>query len=1334
MQSIQKVAPILRSIAGQRTASSSILSGVHIITCNDISSANELLSRLLEYDNVLYAEPIYQEQLLLIPNDPDAQQGGNQEYLEVVKAYEAWDINQGDPNIVIGIVDTGLDLLHEDIVDNIYINANEIPNNGIDDDNNGMIDDYQGYDFADNDSNPQSETSFHGNRVGGVAGAVPNNGIGMAGIGFNTKISPLKVFQTTSNLSSGNYGAIIYAADNDYDVINLSWGSTNSFSQFSQDVINYAVLEKDVVVVAAAGNTPEELDFYPASYDNVLSISATNLDDSKANFASYSTNVDLVAPGNQIYSSFRDNGYARDNGTSYSAPMVAGAAALMRSQYPELSARQIMELIRVNTDEIYDLTANSPYFEKLGKGRLNIEKALLRENNKSLRVTDFSPSGTFDTYVFFDDSVKLNLEMLNHLGTLDNVSLSISSTSNFVTILNDELPLGSVSSNANLKNNSTILYLSDDTPPGEEIVVRIGISDNDYLDYQYLRFKTQENFLVNDNAKFSMTVAGNGNLGFAEDGFSNGNGIVWNGNKIANNIGLAISANNLISDNWPLEKDAVIRSRDFLLQKNIKLQRQENADFTTYSVFEDAIANNPLGVTIEQKTFSFDSTILSNGMILQSRLINTSADTIKGLKAGLFTNWNLTSAPSNRSYFDQGVLIAQNNTGSIYTGIKLYAEKSPVYQAIDADNFNGNTLDIPLSFSDSLKIALLKESAFDSAGFIGSGNDIINILGSAGDTLLLGSSIKKTYLIAAASSLDSLFLTISALEAQYEKILRRPVLLKKVLSCEGAIQPIIPEPGSDFRFYTDVFGEKMILENDTLVISEITGDTAFYVQKVNENYLSDIQRIDIELTSKVSQFLMSTDTLYLDDPIKNFVTFTDLSFNAINWQWNFGNETQASIQNPSTLYNSAGTYQVSLTVTNEIGCSDIETRTLVVAPRPSLPSIEDIFICPGEIVVLKTEQQDSLLVYKSQTDNRPVVRGSEINIQHMDNDTILYVTRLADGFESLRKAVKINKSSVKANFIYKPDLAKETVAILLINQSIADSIRWQISNEVFYTDSVSIPVNSSSLSVTLEAFDSLGCVDVNTSVIDFTQSATPTVQFDQPCRGTDLIIQPKNGKYFGLYADVALTSLIAKGENFEIKEINDTLNYFIAGLDSILPSTPVNVIIKPIAYEVEVIASPSRLYLSESKRVNLSTDNPKTTSWSWFLNDTFFETAANPIIFFDSVGTYKLTLNAVSVDHCVESVTLNYEVLQSRPITLASRRNYDVNLFPNPVKNSLKIDTQLQIKRLTINSIMGKEMKVISEIQNRNIELNMSEFKSGIYFITIQTELGVFTEKIYKID
>lgn len=340
--------------------------------------------------------------LAITPNDTFFD---NQWYLNQIQAGDAWDIEQGSSEVVIAIIDTAMDITHPDLDGNIWKNEDEIPGNGIDDDNNDYIDDVNGWDFVydDNDPSPDFHGSYvedgisHGTATASIAAAEGNNKNGITGLSWHSKIMPLKVMDGTgTGYSEYVAKAIYYAIDNGADVINLS------FMGFRwSDDMNTAVKrawEAGIVVVAASGNTPDyiggtdlnEFDEYPACIDQyeddqwVLGVSATDTLDQKALFSNYgSMCIDISAPGMDMFSArtYRpeypgfDVFYNDDwSGTSFSTPVVSGVAALIKSLNPGLSAPEINHILIASGDDIDGVNPN--YEGELGK-RLNAYKALV---------------------------------------------------------------------------------------------------------------------------------------------------------------------------------------------------------------------------------------------------------------------------------------------------------------------------------------------------------------------------------------------------------------------------------------------------------------------------------------------------------------------------------------------------------------------------------------------------------------------------------------------------------------------------------------------------------------------------------------------------------------------------------------------------------------------------------------------------------------------------------------------------------------------------------------------------------------------------------------------
>jgi serine protease len=305
---------------------------------------------------VVYAEPDYVIQATSTPNDAHfgLLWGMNNTGQTVnsdpgtagadISAPAAWALSTGSSSFVIAVIDTGIQRTHPDLAANMWINAGEIPGNGIDDDGNGYIDDVYGWNFYDNNNNPD-DSGGHGTHVAGTIGAVGNNSIGVVGVNWQCQLMALKFIGRRGGYTSDAIRALNYAVANGAKVSNNSWGG-GAYSQALYDSINSAGIAGHLFV-AAAGNDSRNSDAtpsYPGSYtlDNIISVAATNNDDGLASFSNYgATSVDIGAPGVMIASTYKGSGYVYMDGTSMASPHVAGVAALVWSYQPALTLSEV---------------------------------------------------------------------------------------------------------------------------------------------------------------------------------------------------------------------------------------------------------------------------------------------------------------------------------------------------------------------------------------------------------------------------------------------------------------------------------------------------------------------------------------------------------------------------------------------------------------------------------------------------------------------------------------------------------------------------------------------------------------------------------------------------------------------------------------------------------------------------------------------------------------------------------------------------------------------------------------------------------------------------------
>jgi hypothetical protein len=757
------------------------LSLIYRVKFNAAIPVEKALAMLRTCKELAYVEPDYIYYPAYIPNDTLATPQYQYHHTNI-KTFDGWDIQQGDTNIVVGITDTGIDTLHPELIHQIKYNYAD-PVNGIDDDGDGYIDNYRGWNVAYNDNDVQGVVPLHGNFVAGISNAEVDNITGIAGVGFKTKFLPVRCAPNSNIIVNGD-DAIVYAADHGCSVINCSWGGFGS-SQFSQDVINYATFNKNSLVVAAAGNANNNAPFYPASYQYVLSVSGTDSADVKwtsspTSGSSYGSYVDVSAPANKIFSIFptgSNPAYWYSGGTSEAAPQVSAIAALVKAQYPLLNALQIGERIRVTADDIYTIPGNASFINQLGKGRVNLLRALT-EPATSVRAYNISLTDNNDNAFVGNDTLHISAVFTNMLDPVNNLTISITCNNSNISFLNNQLSIASMATMQSDSNRSNpfLAVIDPNIPRNTKIVFTITYSAGTYSDIQ--QFETNVNVdylnvLVND---IGVSITSKGRIGYNDSGNSQGIGFTQNeGPSLLYAGSFMVGVNDSMVSDATAGTPSGFTDDDFVPVDYIKeIIPSVVSEYDLTTEFNDSGNPLPVGLSIRNNTYAWSSASDRKYVITEYIIKNNSSNDYTDLYAGIYADWDITANTygTNRALFDQ-----TNNMGyayevlsnSNYAGIKLLTQGSAKYYAINNDGSDGS-VNIYNGFTKQEKYQCMSGPDRLQAGMTGNGTDISMILSSGPHTLLQGDSIKLAFALVGGDNLADITNAATAAQIKYNSV------------------------------------------------------------------------------------------------------------------------------------------------------------------------------------------------------------------------------------------------------------------------------------------------------------------------------------------------------------------------------------------------------------------------------------------------------------------------------------------------------------------------------------------------------------------------------------
>jgi len=771
------------------------LGNIYLLKYSSTEDPVELAKKLSKSKDVEYAEPKYIHRVTVVPND-SIFLTGQQINLSRISATQAWDVTKGDSSVLIAIVDTGVDWAHPDLAANILR------------DNTGKVigKDFGGLngtpdDDPSEDKSPTGQLAYHGTHVAGIAAAVSDNKIGIASIGYNCTILPVKTSRSDKRDANGypyvyyGFEGIKYAADKGARVTNCSWGSS-SFSRYEQEVIDYATT-KGSLVVASAGNENTNAPFYPASYKGVLSVVWGLNNDARYVGATYGTNTDVLALGTDVlstYPTYTKIPYRQLRGSSMAAPLVSGIAGLIASKFPNYSALQIGEQVRVTTDDIYSSGVNPDSIKYLaGKGRANAYRAVSEKNAVSVRATDIKfteMSGNQNGLYEAGETVSGSVTLTNYLADVSNLTASVECSDNAISIINPTKPTDNVGSFKTNEIKSDVykfyFFVSQTAPYNHDVNILIKFSSGSYNDYQWVSVRVNPTYDTHNANKIVMSVTSKGSLGFNDyptntDGqgfrYDNGDNLMFEGAFMYGTSETSV---------MDAARGIQVQSKDFQMITPIKLTTAQNGDQSSTTTFNDSGAgNSALGIETKQTSYAFVNSPNDKYVIVVSDLYNKTQNEINNLYVGYFFDWDM---PADDPVKDSTAFDAEENFGyafykdkdvlGTYTGAALILAQNFGYYPINNAATSG---DVRLfdadEFSEKEKWVTLSSGIVkQNVGYV----DASFVVSGGPYKLGANQNLKVAYVVAAAGNLAELrsaikqsrihYKTIVSVEKEKEKI------------------------------------------------------------------------------------------------------------------------------------------------------------------------------------------------------------------------------------------------------------------------------------------------------------------------------------------------------------------------------------------------------------------------------------------------------------------------------------------------------------------------------------------------------------------------------------
>ncbi|UTW62686.1 S8 family peptidase [bacterium SCSIO 12741] len=719
------------------------------------------LSKLLMETGLFdYAEPCWIGQLAYTPNDPDITK---QLYLHTIGAYDAWDITKGSSSTIIGVVDAGTDTNHLDLKPNFYRNTND-PINGVDDDQDGFVDNYYGWNFEGNNNNVQYSGGVdHGVQMSGAIAPATNNSLGVAGPGFNCRMMNIKV--TNGSQVLYGYEGIKYAADHGCQVINCSW-NFKIHSQFGEDMVNYATYDKGALVVAATGNQGKEDLNYPALYEAVLSVANVDYSGSAMSNSNYGYYVDLSAPGLNIWSTKGGNKYASNSGSSYSSAIVSGCAALLRSYKPGLTPTEVKSWLKASSTDIYANGQNSFYKNKFGAGMIHIGEAL-KFSNKAYPEWVKSYFTEPDNGVSEPgDTLDVLVELANYLDpSTGSYQLELSSLNGYAQVFKSKSTLRALATNDTASADSAFqLSIASSVPDNYALQLELKVIQNTDTFYYGFTHQVNPTYSVINYNDITTSLGTRGTYGWYEYPTISGKGVTYQGGAQLLHEGGLMIGNDIQNEVTVVDRlrgFQYVEQRDFLATRGISEWNPAQAPFALTGGFDDSNAKDELGVGVVQNAYAWKGDGKDNFVLFEYQIFSRKNKDLKDIYVGMMSDWDIGDYNKNRAAYDGQRYLAYSyevDQEDTWCAMQLISPEKE-WKTYAIDNISGGAGGIDITDNDVYSkeekyytLSTTRERAGEQTG----GGDVLQVISSGPHQIPVGDTLTFQVAILVAHSFAEL--------------------------------------------------------------------------------------------------------------------------------------------------------------------------------------------------------------------------------------------------------------------------------------------------------------------------------------------------------------------------------------------------------------------------------------------------------------------------------------------------------------------------------------------------------------------------------------------------